>query len=248
MPRSVRGELIHQGCAAMAKKEKPKKPEEPAAEAAAEGADGAPAKKKMAGKTLVLFVILPAVLVLGGGGAAAMMLLGGGGAAAATDAEHAVEGEHVTAEEGHGEAPAGDHGAAPAEDHGGGGEQGEGGGGSPEDEAAVGHVLPCESGNPCYYAMPKLVVNLASTGVSRAVMMELELSLEASSPATFNRVPELMPRLKDTLNSFLRELRVEDLNGSGGTYTLRRELLKRFNTVMDPKKLDAVLIEGMLIQ
>ena len=57
-----------------------------------------------------------------------------------------------------------------------------------------------------------------------------------------------MPRLKDTLNSFLRELRVEDLNGSGGTYSLRRELLKRFNTVMDPKKVDAVLIESMLIQ
>lgn len=234
----------------MSKKEKAKKPEAPAADApGAEGAEGAPAKKKMAGKTLVLFVILPAVLVLGGGGAAAMMLLGGGGAAAAPAAT--VEGEHVTAEEGHGEAaaPAGDHGggggehAAPAGEHG-----AEGGAAAGGDEADVGHANPCESGNPCYYAMPKLVMNLASTGGSRAVMMELELSLEASSPSTFNRVPELMPRLKDTLNSFLRELRVEDLNGSGGTYNLRRELLKRFNTVMDPKKIDAVLIEGMLIQ
>ena len=120
--------------------------------------------------------------------------------------------------------------------------------GTPEDEAAVGHLLPCESGNPCYYAMPKLVMNLASNGGGRATMMELELSLESSTPSSFNRIPELMPRLKDTLNSFLRELRVEDLNGSGGTYTLRRELLKRFNTVLDPKKIDAVLIEGMLIQ
>jgi len=120
--------------------------------------------------------------------------------------------------------------------------------GTPEGEDAVGHTLPCESGNPCYYAMPKLVVNLASTGGSRATMMELELSLESTTPSSFNRVPELMPRLKDTLNSFLRELRVEDLNGSGGTYNLRRELLKRFNTVLDPKKIDAVLIEGMLIQ
>ena len=114
--------------------------------------------------------------------------------------------------------------------------------------ADVGHKMPCETGNPCYYAMPKLVMNLASTSGTRAVMMELELSLESSSPSSFNKVPELMPRLKDTLNSFLRELRVEDLNGSGATYTLRRELLKRFNTVLDPKKIDAVLIEGMLIQ
>ena len=236
----------------MSKKEKPKKPEAPAADAAGgEGGEGAPAKKKMAGKTLILFVVLPAVLVLGGGGAAAMMLMGGGGAKA--EAATATDGEHVTAEEGHGEAPAdGDHGAAPAAgEHGeaAAGEHGEGGAaGTPEDEAAIGRLLPCESGNPCYYAMPKLVMNLASTGGGRATMMELELSLESSTPSSFNRVPELMPRLKDTLNSFLRELRVEDLNGSGGTYTLRRELLKRFNTVLDPKKIDAVLIEGMLIQ
>lgn len=233
----------------MAKKEKAKKPEAPAAdEPAAEGAEGAPAKKKLAGKTLVLFIILPAVLVLGGGGAAAMMLMGGAPAAAAS-AEHAEEGEHVEAEGDHAAAPAGDHGAAEGGDHAAAeGDHGAASGGTAEDAEAVGHTLPCESGNPCYYAMPKLVMNLASTGGARAVMMELELSLESSSPSSFNKVPELMPRLKDTLNAFLRELRVEDLNGSGGTYTLRRELLKRFNTVLDPKKIDAVLIEGMLIQ
>ena len=96
--------------------------------------------------------------------------------------------------------------------------------------------------------MPKLVVNLAGAEGQRSPYMELELTLESSSSVTFKRVPELMPRLKDQLNAFLRELRVEDLNGSTGTWRLRRELLNRFNTVMDPKKIDAVLIESMLIQ
>ena len=65
----------------------------------AEGAEGeAPAKKKMSGKKLVLFIILPAVLVLGGGGAAAYLLLFNGGhpeqhadAGKAKAAEHAGE-------------------------------------------------------------------------------------------------------------------------------------------------------------
>lgn len=222
----------------MSKKEKPKKPDAPAPEAGAEG-EGAPVKKKMAGKTLVLFIILPAVLVLGGGGAAAMMLMGGGGAAATET--HAEAGDHPAPEEGHGEAPAGDHAAAEGGDH-------APTAGLPEDEAAVGHMLPCEAGNPCYYAMPKMVVNLAGTEGQRSPYMELELSLEAANGSAFAHIPELMPRLKDQLNAFLRELRVEDLNGSAGTFTLRRELLKRFNLVLDPKKLDAVLIEGMLIQ
>jgi flagellar protein FliL len=55
-----------------AKKEEAKKPEkEPAAEApAAEGAEGEAPAKKMSGKKLVLFIILPALLLLGGVGGA----------------------------------------------------------------------------------------------------------------------------------------------------------------------------------
>lgn len=233
----------------MSKKEKAKKPEAPEADKpAVEGEEGAPAKKKMAGKTLVLFIILPAVLVLGGGGAAAMMLLGGGTPAAAAEShgeeEEGEEEGHAKAEEGHGEAKADAHGAAPAA----GGEHGAADTAAVGEPGDVGHPLECHDGDPCYYAMPKLVVNLAGTEGQRSPYMELELTLESSSSATFKRVPDLMPRLKDQLTSFLRELRVEDLNGSTGTWRLRRELLNRFNTVMDPKKVDAVLIESMLIQ
>lgn len=231
----------------MAKKEKAKKPEAPEADKpAVEGEEGAPAKKKMAGKTLVLFIILPAVLVLGGGGAAAMMLLGGGTPATAAES-HGEEASHgePKAEDGHGEAKADDHGGGEAAA---GGEHGAGGGAATGDPGDVGHALACSGDDPCYYAMPKLIVNLAGTEGQRSPYMELELTLESSSAATFKRVPDLMPRLKDQLNSFLRELRVEDLNGSTGTWRLRRELLNRFNTVMDPKKVDAVLIESMLIQ
>ena len=76
-------------------------------------------------------------------------------------------------------------------------------------------------------------------------MQLAEQDLEA---AAFDNVPEAMPRIKDQINGFVRELRNEDLNGSAGTYRLRRELMKRFNLVMAPAKVDAVLIEGMLIQ
>jgi flagellar FliL protein len=84
--------------AAAAKKEKQQKREDapaPANDAEAgpggdtEGlGDGeAKARKKMSGKTLVLFVILPALLILGGGGAAAFMLLGRGGSHAEQHAD-----------------------------------------------------------------------------------------------------------------------------------------------------------------
>ena len=228
----------------MAKKDKAKKgekPEEPEAEApAAEGEEGAPpAKKKMAGKTLVLFVILPAVLILGGGGAAAFMLFGGKPA----DAEAHGEAKDAHAEKKPEKKP------AKKDDHGGGGgEKGAAAGGATGEELETGHLLDCEEGNPCYYAMPDLIVNLAAVEGQREQSLKLDLVLESGDPSNFDAVPAAMPRLKDQLNSFLRELRVEDLNGSAGTYRLRRELMKRFNVVMAPAKIDAVLIEGMLIQ
>lgn len=224
----------------MAKKEKAKKPEEPEAEKpAAEGEEGAPAKKKMSGKTLILFIVLPALLVIGGGGAAAVMLLGGHPAAAA---------EHEGAE---GEKKAEKKKPEKKDEHGGGehgGEKKEGAAPAAGADGDVGHALDCEGDGPCYYQMPKLVVNLSGAEGERTPYMELELVLEAASTDTFETVPNDMPRLKDQLNAYLRELRVEDLNGSGGDFRLRRELLKRFNTVIAPAKVDAVLIQGMLIQ
>jgi flagellar FliL protein len=47
--------------------------------------------------------------------------------------------------------------------------------------------------------------------------------------------------------TFLRELRPEDLSGSQGSYQLRMEILRRVNLVIAPAKANAVLIEEMLI-
>lgn len=223
----------------MAKKDKAKKPEEPEAEKpAAEGEEGAAApKKKMSGKTLVLFIILPAVVVLGGGGAAAMMLLGGGKNTEVADAAHGEEGEHKKEKPAKKPEKKGDHGAT-----GGGGEQAAAGGPG----ADVGALTLGEEGQPSYYALPKMIVNLAGSG-NQSQLLELLLTLEASDASAFDSVPTEMPRLRDAFQSFLRELRVEDINGSAGSYRLRIELLKRFNIVMAPAKADAVLIESFLV-
>jgi flagellar FliL protein len=230
----------------MAKKDKAKKgekPEEPEAEKpAAEGDEGAPAKKKMAGKTLVLFIVLPAVLVLGGGGAAAFMLLSGSKTAAAEESAHGAEGEHK--KEKPEKKP--EKKAEKKDEHGGGGGHSAAAGAASASPEEVGTLKVGEEGEPSYYSMPKMIVNLAGNA-NQAQLLELILTLEASDPSAFDAVPTEMPRLKDAFQSFLRELRVEDINGSAGSYRLRIELLKRFNIVMAPAKADAVLIESFLV-
>lgn len=196
--------------------------------------DGAAKPRKLSGKTLILFIVLPCVLLVGGGAAAAILLMGGAPASASAAAEPAAPKAEVKEE------------SAPAAAS---GEKAEGApAGDAAEDASVGRALYCAKGSPCFYEMPKLIVNLAGREGERSPYMELQLMLEASDAAAFSKLPEQMPRFKNVLNNFLRELRVDDLNGSAGTWRLRRELLDRINLLLDPNKIDAVLVESMLVQ
>jgi len=97
-----------------------------------------------------------------------------------------------------------------------------------------------------YYTMPDVVVNM-QTADGRPTFLKLKLTLELPDQATVENLDPNMPRLQDMFQTFLRELRPEDLSGSQGSYQLRMEILRRVNLVIAPSKANAVLIEEMLI-
>lgn len=233
--------------AAKPKKEKKKKPKKGAPEAEAEsgsdapqaesapdgegGEDGAPKKKKLSGKNLVLFIILPAVLVLGAGGGAAFFLLKGAGPPAA----------HAEAADDHGKAKdKGGHAKAKAKGKGKGkgGEAGEG---------EEGGVVVTEGDGVMFVAIPDILVNITSAD-GRPAYLKLKLTIEAPDQAAVDALQPQLPRVTDQFNAFLRELRTDDLAGSAGAYRLRLELLRRVNLVIAPSRVNAVLIEEMLVQ
>ncbi len=195
----------------------------PEAAADGEGGEGeTPAKKKLSGKTLILFIVLPAVLVLGGGGAAAYMLFFKGGGAE----------QHAEAEAGHEKAKGGGHGA----------------------EGEAGEPTPGPNGTTITYgegvvfvSIPEMLVNITGPD-GRPAYLKLRLTLEAPDDAAVTALTEHVPRVIDQFNSFLRELRTEDLAGSAGAYRLRLELLRRVNLAIAPAQISAVLIEEMLVQ
>lgn len=210
------------------KKKKGDKPEaeeaegaSPPAEGGEEGAEGeAPAKKKMSGKTLILFIVLPAILVLGGGGAAAFLLLKPSGE------------QHAEANEGHGKAKAGGHGEAE---------------GSGEAVPGPNGTMIMHGDGVVFVTLPEMLVNITGPE-GRPAYLKLKLTLEAPNDETVTALGEHIPRVTDQFNGFLRELRTEDLAGSAGAYRLRLELLRRVNLVVAPLQVNAVLIEEMLVQ
>ncbi len=97
-----------------------------------------------------------------------------------------------------------------------------------------------------FYTLPDIVVNM-QTADGKATFLKLKLTFELPDHATADQLDPQMPRLQDMFQTFLRELRPEDLSGSEGTFQLRAELQRRVNLVIAPSKVNAVLIEEMLI-
>jgi flagellar FliL protein len=85
------------------------------------------------------------------------------------------------------------------------------------------------------------------TADGKPTFLKLKLTLELPDADTGDVLDQNMPRLQDMFQTFLRELRPEDLSGSQGSYQLRMELQRRVNLVIAPAKVNTVLIEEMLI-
>jgi flagellar FliL protein len=95
--------------------------------------------------------------------------------------------------------------------------------------------------------LDELMINLdAANGGARVLKLHISLELEKTSDE--QRVRAVMPRIVDNFQVFLRELRVEELEGSHGLYRIKEEMLTRVNAAAHPTKVKDVLIKKMLIQ
>jgi flagellar FliL protein len=95
--------------------------------------------------------------------------------------------------------------------------------------------------------LPEMLVNLQTTGRKQA-FLKLRVALELEGATDQPRVEQMMPRIVDNFQVYLRELRVEDLQGAAGMHLLREELLTRVNAAVKPVKVNDVLFKEMLVQ
>ena len=135
---------------------------------------------------------------------------------------------------GRGEAAHGEAGT-----HGEGGAHGEGGGHGAAPEKA-------EAKAPVFMDLPDIVANLNAG--RRAAFIKLKAKFELSKPEDAAALQAAMPRIVDLFQSYLREMRPEELRGTAGTYRLREELIARTNIAAHPARVLNVLFTEMLVQ
>ncbi len=100
---------------------------------------------------------------------------------------------------------------------------------------------------PSYVEIPEMVANL-NNGSRKPSYVKLAARIEVPKPEDVDKVKAALPRLQDLMQTYLREMRPEELRGSAGTYRLREELLVRANAAVAPAKVSDVLFTQMLVQ
>jgi len=100
---------------------------------------------------------------------------------------------------------------------------------------------------PAYVDVPEILTNLNVPG-RRASYVKLHAKLQLGSAADTAAVTAAMPKILDLFQTYLRDMRPEELRGSEGTYRLREELLNRASIAVAPAHVTDVLFIEMIVQ
>jgi flagellar FliL protein len=112
---------------------------------------------------------------------------------------------------------------------------------------ANGAPAPLVAPQVAFFDMPDIVVNIQTSDGTPAYL-KLSVSLELDAADEKPGLQVLMPRIVDQFQSYLRELRVDDLRGSAGVMRLKEELLRRINVAAAPFSVRDVLLKEMIVQ
>ncbi len=101
---------------------------------------------------------------------------------------------------------------------------------------------------PAFVDVPDMMVNLAGAPGERVQYLKLKIVLELKEEKQIEAIKPTMPRITDIFQTYVRELRSSDLNGSAGIFRLKEELTKRVNAAVSPIQVSAVLFKEVVIQ
>jgi flagellar FliL protein len=116
-------------------------------------------------------------------------------------------------------------------------------GGSKDSKPAVAAAKPA-----VFFDVPEVLVNLSTAGGDRTQYLKVKIVLELADSTLTPQIQTTMPRVMDAFQTYLRELRPTDLDGSAGLYRLKEELTRRVNVAIAPSRINAVLFKEIVVQ
>ena len=101
---------------------------------------------------------------------------------------------------------------------------------------------------PSFVEVPDMMVNLVGAPGERVQYLRVKVVLEIKDEKQVEAIKPNLPRVTDLFQTYLRELRASDINGSAGLFRLKEELTKRVNNAVAPQQVSAVLFKEIVVQ
>lgn len=100
---------------------------------------------------------------------------------------------------------------------------------------------------PVFIDLPEMVTNLNAPG-RRPVYIKFKAQVELASVEDRAVFTAAQPHVVDLFQTYIREMRPEELRGSAGTYRLRGGLIARADLAMAPGRIVDILFSELLVQ
>ena len=101
---------------------------------------------------------------------------------------------------------------------------------------------------PSFVEVPDMMVNLVGAPGERVQYLRVKVVLEIKDAKEVEAIKPNLPRVTDLFQTYLREVRPDELRGSAGTHRLREELIARASLAAAPARITDVLFMEMLVQ
>lgn len=101
---------------------------------------------------------------------------------------------------------------------------------------------------PLFIEVPDMLVNLVGLPGDRVQYLKVKVVLEVREEKQIEAIKPTMPRVTDIFQTYLREMRPTDINGSAGLFRLKEELTRRVNAAVSPSQVNAVLFKEIVVQ
>ncbi len=99
-----------------------------------------------------------------------------------------------------------------------------------------------------FLQLPEMIINLRQNSKGKSNILKATFILELISMKDKDVIEHLKPIISDQLQTYLRELKIEDLEGASGIEKVRHELKTRVASVIIPVKIRNILFKEFLVQ
>lgn len=120
-------------------------------------------------------------------------------------------------------------------------------GGKKAEAAKAAAALASENAPPVAVDVPEIVTNL-NAGPRKTAYVKIKIRIIVASNDDAKLIDDAMPQIEDLFQTYLREMRPEELRGSIGSYRLREEFIARIAIAAAPAQVRDVLFTELFTE